>query len=197
MQLAEFGLIALALQLCDARHAHAHIPRHDHIENYVLSSDARSTPETVFTRSTKSLYFLEADLDIQYQKVYTTMSAARKGRETPLGKQYRANLQPTVIDPHYHIQAVPTQGWTGKNGANFTSGLGNHSSAVHRPTFYSIATPLTNTSLKTSNSRVSAKGTLKSYSSFSSLGSHGRRASRIAVIVILLILTGAVLSIWY
>ena len=196
MQLADFGLIASALQLYGARHAHAHISRDHRTPKYVLYSDVGSTPEAVFTRSTTSLYFLEADVDIQYHGVYTTMNAARKSTETPLGKQYRASLRPTVISPHYPFQAVPTQGWTGKNGTNFTSGFGNHSSVVHRPTFYSIATPLTNASLKPSNSRVSAKGTPKSYSSFSSSGSHGRRASRVAVIVIFLILTGAALFIW-
>ena len=196
MQLADIGLIASALQLCVARHAHAHIPPDHRTQNYVLSSDVGSTPEAVFTRSTTSLYFLEADVDVQYQGVYTTMSAARKSTETPLRKQYRVSLRPTVIGPHDYFQAVPTQGWTGKNGTNFTSGFDNHSSLIHRPTFYSIATPLTNASLKPSNARVSAKGTPKSHSSFSSSGSHERRASRVAVIVIFLILTGAALFIW-
>ena len=196
MQLAEFGLIASALQLCVARHALAHIPRHDHTQSYVLPSGVGSTPEAVFAGSTKSLYFLEADVDIQYQKTYATISAARQSTETPLRKQYHTSLQPTNIVSHYHFPAVPSQWWTGQKGTNSTWRLGNHSFAVYRPTFHSIATPLTNVSLKPSNSRVSAKGTPKSYSSFSSSGSHGRRASRVAVIVIVLILTGAALSIW-
>ena len=70
MQLADFGLIASALQLYGARHAHAHIPRDHRTPSYVLSSDVGSTPEAVFTRSTTSLYFLEADVDIQYHGVY-------------------------------------------------------------------------------------------------------------------------------
>ena len=123
MQLADFGLIVSALQLCVARHAHAHMPRDHRAQSYVLSSDVGSTPEAVFTRSTTSLYFLEADVDIQYQGVYTTMSAARQSTETPLGEQYRASLQPTVIGPHYHLQAVPTQGWTGKKRCQFHLGI--------------------------------------------------------------------------
>ena len=110
MQLADFALIASALQLYGARHAHVHIPRDHRTPKYVLYSDVGSTPEAIFTRSTTSLYFLEADVDIQYHKVYTTINAARKSTETLLGKQYRASLRPTVTSPHYPFQAVPTQG---------------------------------------------------------------------------------------
>ena len=109
MQLADFGLIASALQIYGAHHAHAHIPRDQRTLNYVLSSDVGSTPEAVFPRSTTSLYFLEAGVDIQYHEVYTTMNAARKSTETPLGKQYRASLRPTVIGPHYPFQPVPNR----------------------------------------------------------------------------------------
>ena len=197
MQLAELGLIASALRLCVARHAHAHIPRHSHTQTYALSSDVGSTPEVVFTRSTKSLHFLDADVNIQYQEMYTTMSAARQSTETPCRTQYRTSLQPTNIGPHYHLQAVPSQGWTGKKGANFTSRLSNHSFPVHRPTFHSTATPLIKASSKPSISTPSAGGTPRNHSSFSSSGSHRRqRASRFAVLIIVLILTGAALFIW-
>ena len=84
MQLADFGLIASALQLYSARHAYAHIRCDHRTPNYVLSSDIDSTPEAVFPQSITSLYFLEADVDIQYHEVYTTMNAARKSTETPL-----------------------------------------------------------------------------------------------------------------
>lgn len=191
MQLAEFGLIASALQLCVARHAHAH----SHTQNYALSSDVGFTPEVVFTRSTKSLHFLKADVNIQYQEVYTTMSAARQSTETPWGKQDRTSLQPTSIGPHYHLQAVPSQGWSGKKDANFTSRLGNHSFPVHRPTSHVTATPLINASLKSSISTPSAGGTPKNHSSFSS-SSRRQRASRFTVLVTILILTGAALFVW-
>lgn len=197
MQLAEFGLIVSALQFCVALHAHAYMPRHDHIQNYVLSSDTYDTPEAVFTQSTKSLYFSEAGVDIQYPKVYTTITAARQNTQTPLGKQYRTSLQPTTIGPHYHLQAVPSQVWTGNKGDSSARRFGNNSSAVHYPTFHSTATPFINASLKPSISTGSAGGTPKYHSSFSSSGSHrGRRTSRFAVFLTILILTGAVLFIW-
>lgn len=195
MQLAEFGLITSALQLCVAGHAHSDIPRHNHTHNYALSSDFGSLPKAVSTLSTKSLHFLEADVGTQYQKV--TMSAARQSMETPLGKQYRTSLRPTNIGPHFHLQAVPSQGWTGEKGANFTWRLGNHSSAVHHPTFHSTATPLINASLKRSISMASTRGTPKYHSSFSRSGSSGRRrAPRFAALIIILVLMGAALFIW-
>lgn len=201
MQLAELGLIASALQLCVAHHAHAHahtlahIPRHKHTRECALSSDVGCTPKAVITRSTTSILFFEADVDIQYQELDTTTSTVWKDVETALGKQYRAGLQPTNVGSHDHLQAVPSQGWTGRNGANLTWGLDNHSSAIHQATSHITATPLIHHSLKPSMSTASAGGTLGNHNSFSSSGSHGKRsASCFAVLVIVLILAGASLS---
>ncbi len=199
MQLAEFALIASASQLCVAHNPHAHthplVPRHKHTPGCALSSDVGCTPQTVVTRTTTSLLFVEADLDIQYQEAYTTMSAARQGMETSLRQQYRAGLQPTNISA-YHPQSVPSQGWTGIHDSNSTGRLGNHSS-VHHPTFHATATPLFHSFLKPSISTGSAGGTPGNIHSFSSSGLHGKqRASRFAVLIIVLLLTGAALRIW-
>ena len=199
MQLAEFALIASASQLCVAHNPHAHthllVPRHKHTPGCAPSSDVGCTPQTVVTRTTTSLLFVEADLDIQYQEVYTTMSAARQSMETSLGQQYRAGLQPTNISAHYHPRPVPSHGWTGIHDANSTERLGNQSS-VHHPTFHATATPLFHSFLKPSISTGSAGGTPGDIHSFSSSGLHGKqRASRFAVLIIVLLLTGAALRI--
>lgn len=197
MQLAGFGLIA-ALQPCEARHAHAqahaHIPRQEHTHGWGLSSDMDCTPEAVFTRTTTSIVFVAADVNTQYQEMYTPASTVRQGMETVMGK-HRVGLQPTQVGTHDHVQAQPSQGWI-ENGANSTWRFGNHS-AVHRPTFYYTATPFTNAYLKQPSSTASAGGAPKEHSSISSLGSHGRRrASRFAVLMIILILTGVALFNW-
>ena len=191
MQLAELGLVALVLQFCIARHAHTYLPRHQH------ASDVDSRPAAVFTRSTTSLFTLEADVEIHYQKVLTTISAARPCLETPLGKQYRTDLQPTDFGQHHYLQSISSQGWTGTSSANSTTQSGNRSSPIHRLKFYSTATPLATASLKPSSLKASAGGTPKNFSSFPSSGSHGRRyASRFAVPTMIMILAGAALFGW-
>lgn len=200
MQLAGFGLIVSALQLCVARHAHvhahAHIPRHKDTTGCALSSEVGCTPKAVSTRTTTSLLFVEADVDLQYQEVYTRTSPAGQGMETALGKQYRAGLLPTNVGPHYQSQHLSSQGWTEINDANSTWRSCNHSS-VHHPTFYATATPLIHSSVKPSISTVSAGGTAGNLHSFSSSGLHGKQgASRFTGLIMILILTGAAVRIW-
>lgn len=197
MRLAEVGLIASTLQLCVARHAHAHahahIPRHKHTQVCALSPEVGCTPEAAFTRTTTSLLFVEADVDIQYQDM---MSAARQSTETSLGKQYPTGLQSTKVGPHYYTQAVPSQGWMERNRANSTWRFGNHSSTIYQHTSHTSATPLPHSFPKPLIATAGAGGT-PGDQSFSSSGLHGKqRASRFAVLIIILIVTGAALFVW-
>lgn len=195
MPLAELGLTASTIQSCVARHAHTHThaSRQQRTHSDVLSSDVGYRPDAVFIRTSTSVISVAADVDIQYQRMYTLTSTVRQGIDIALGEQHRASLQPTKVGPHSHIHTLPGQGWIG----NSSRRLGGHSPAIHRPTFHSIATPYTNASFKQPSSTASAGGTPKNYSSFSGLGSHGRRrASRFSVLIIVAILTGIALFRW-
>ena len=196
MQLGEIGLIAVALQLCVARHAHKHLPRHKHTQGCALSSDVDCRLETVSTRTTTSLLFLEADVNIQYQEVFTTTSAARRVIGTALGNQYREGPQPTNF--HHQPQTLlPSQGWTERNGTHSIWRFDNYSTRVHRPMFEHItASPLIHSVLKPSTVTASPGGSPGSQGSFSSSGSHRKqRASRFAVLTTILILMGGALFI--
>ena len=183
MQLAELGLIA-ALQLCVARHAHAHahMPRHQQVP-------------AVFTRTTTCLLFVEADLDVQYQEVYTMTNVAQ-GMETALGNP-RAGFQPSIVGPHHQPQALPSQGWTETNDVNSTWRVGNYSS-IHNPTSHAIAPLFIHSSLQPI-SPTSTDGALGNLHHFSSSGSNGKQgASRSAVLIRILILGAApVISSWW
>ena len=184
MQLAEFGLIA-ALQLCVARHAHLHV--HAHMPRH------QQAP-TLSTRTTTSLLFVEADLDVQHQKVYTTKAAL--GMETALGNP-PAGFQPSIVGLHHQPQALPSQGWAETNDVNSTWRVGNYSSARH-PTFHAIATSMIHGSL----SPLSPTGTGRTpgdLHNFTSSGSRGKQgASRSAVVIMTLILGAAsVISLWW
>ena len=185
MQLAEFGLIA-ALQLCVARHAHLHV--HAHMPRH------QQAP-AVSTRTTTSLLFVEVDLGVQYQKVYTTTKAAL-GMETALGNP-RAGFQPSIVGLHHQPQALSSEGWTETNDVNSTWRVGHYSSVRH-PTFHAIATPMIHGSL----SPLSPTGTGRApgnLHTFTSSGSHGKQgASRSAVVIMTLILAAAsVISLWW
>ena len=185
MQLAEFGLIA-ALQLCVARHAHLHV--HSHMPRH------QQAP-TLSTRTTTSLLFVEADLDLQYQNVYTTTKTAQ-GIETALGNP-RAGFQPSIVGLHHQPQALPSQGWTGTKEVSSTWRVGNYSSVRH-PTFHATATSMIHGSL----SPLSPTGTGRApgdLHNFTSSGSYGKkRTSRSAVVIMTLVLGAAsVISSWW
>lgn len=196
MQLAALGLIALKLQLCLASyahaHSHAHIPRHGHTQDCALSSDVGCTSKAAFTRTTTSLLFIEADMNILYPELYTTTSATYHGMETALAKQFGAGFQPTNVRPHHYLQTRPSQGWIAGTQINSSWGLGNRSSPVHHPMFNVTATPVVHGSLKPSISTAPTGGTAGNLHTFSNSGSHGKqRASSFVVVMVILSLAGA------
>ena len=121
-------ILIAALQLCVARHAHLHV--HSHMPRH------QQAP-TLSTRTTTSLLFVEADLDLQYQNVYTTTKTAQ-GIETALGNP-RAGFQPSIVGLHHQPQALPSQGWTGTKEVSSTWRVGNYMNI-----FYCATTTLLN-----------------------------------------------------